>query len=100
MSHVIAKECRRQVPLSVQGTLLRYATALSTAPVRQQDQSVPDGASTADRAFREEDSFLGWSGMADRGIAVHDLPGHHGQHFRPPNLAILAQELTAALAQR
>jgi len=38
--------------------------------------------------------------MADRGIAVHDLPGHDGQHLRPPNVAILAQEPIAALAQR
>lgn len=44
-----------------------------------------------------QDSFLGWNGMATGGIEVHDLPGFHGQHLRPPNVAVLAQKLTACL---
>ncbi len=47
----------------------------------------------------EQDPFLGWNGMAELGIGVHDVPGFHGQHLREPNVAILAQKLTACLAE-
>ena len=40
---------------------------------------------------------LGWTGMAEGGIEVHDLPGLHGQHLRLPNVAVLAEKLSACL---
>ena len=45
----------------------------------------------------ESDPFLGWAGLADEGIEVHSLPGFHGQHLRPPNVAILAEKLSGCL---
>ena len=45
----------------------------------------------------EQDPFLGWNGMALGGIEVHDLPGHHGQHLREPNVKILGQKMLQCL---
>src|SRR6266567_2944670 len=45
----------------------------------------------------EQDPFLGWNGMALGGIEVHDLPGHHGQHLREPNVKVLGQKMLQCL---
>ena len=49
--------------------------------------------------FFEPNPLLGWDGMADDGIDVHELPGNHEMQLREPGVAILAQKLRACLEQ-
>jgi acyl-coenzyme A synthetase/AMP-(fatty) acid ligase/thioesterase domain-containing protein/acyl carrier protein len=45
------------------------------------------------------DPYLGWKGMAEDGIEIHELPGKHGEHLREPYVRELARELIACLAR-
>ncbi len=48
----------------------------------------------------EIDPFLGWNGLADNGITVHELPGYHNKYLRDqPTIAFLARQLSACLDQ-
>ena len=49
----------------------------------------------------EEDSLLGWGGMATGGIDVHQMPGHHYMYLvEPMTSAVVAARLEACLAKR
>jgi thioesterase domain-containing protein/non-ribosomal peptide synthetase component E (peptide arylation enzyme)/acyl carrier protein len=49
----------------------------------------------------EEDSLLGWGGMAAGGIAVHQFPGNHIMYLQEPmTAAVVAAQLEACLAKR
>lgn len=40
---------------------------------------------------------MGWAPLASRGLRIHDIPGHHGAHIRPPHVQELARRLQACL---
>ena len=46
----------------------------------------------------ESDPFLGWGGMAEGGVEIHQLPGDHSLYLREPNVGTLARELSSCLA--
>jgi thioesterase domain-containing protein len=48
----------------------------------------------------EEDPLLGWNGMAEGGIEVHQLPGDHIMYLQEPVIAaVVAAQLGACLEQ-
>jgi acyl transferase domain-containing protein/thioesterase domain-containing protein len=44
------------------------------------------------------DRELGWGPLAQRGVEVHEIPGAHREIMREPNVAIVAREVSGALA--
>lgn len=56
---------------------------------RVAQQSVPDDAGQT----------LGWEQLAERGVSVHHIPGHHLNIMRNPQVEILADQLQPYLAQ-
>jgi amino acid adenylation domain-containing protein len=46
-----------------------------------------------------QDSAWGWGDIAADGIEVHQIPGHHMNVLRPPQVQTLAEKLSACLAQ-
>jgi amino acid adenylation domain-containing protein len=46
-----------------------------------------------------QDSTWGWSDIAADGVALHQIPGHHMNVLRPPQVQVLAKKLSACLAQ-
>jgi len=49
--------------------------------------------------FYEPDPLLGWSGMALKGIEVHELSGRHGDYMREPHIREFAKLLNDCLAR-
>lgn len=47
----------------------------------------------------QQDSTWGWSDIAAHGIELHQIPGHHMNVLRPPQVQILAEKLSACLAR-
>ncbi|MBZ5596304.1 MAG: SDR family NAD(P)-dependent oxidoreductase [Acidobacteriia bacterium] len=48
----------------------------------------------AERDVRDRDDyFLGWGGLADGGVDVVDVPGHHLTIAKEPNVRVLAEKL-------
>jgi hypothetical protein len=48
---------------------------------------------------RSQDSTWGWGDIAANGVELHQIPGHHMNVLRPPQVQILAEKLSACLAQ-
>jgi thioesterase domain-containing protein len=46
-----------------------------------------------------EDSTWGWSDIAADGVELHQIPGHHMNVLRPPQVQVLAEQLSACLTQ-
>ena len=46
-----------------------------------------------------QDSTWGWGDIAADGVALHQIPGHHMNVLRPPQVQVLAEKLSACLAQ-
>jgi thioesterase domain-containing protein len=44
-----------------------------------------------------QDSTWGWGDIAVNGVEVHQLPGHHMNVLRPPQVQVLAEKLLACL---
>jgi thioesterase domain-containing protein/acyl carrier protein len=45
----------------------------------------------------QRDNTFGWSHLAKGGVKIHQIPGHHLNVLRNPNVQVLAQKLTACL---
>jgi thioesterase domain-containing protein len=45
------------------------------------------------------DSTWGWGDIAADGVALHQIPGHHMNVLRPPQVQVLAEKLVDCLAQ-
>jgi thioesterase domain-containing protein len=43
------------------------------------------------------DPELGWHGLAQGGLEIHDVPGHHGEQLREPSVQVTAAILKEAL---
>jgi amino acid adenylation domain-containing protein len=48
----------------------------------------------------DQDSTWGWGDIAANGVELHQIPGNHMNVLRPPQVQLLAQKLSACLAQR
>jgi thioesterase domain-containing protein/SAM-dependent methyltransferase len=46
-----------------------------------------------------QDSTGGWGDIAANGVELHQIPGHHMNVLRPPQVQVLAEKLSACLAQ-
>jgi amino acid adenylation domain-containing protein len=46
----------------------------------------------------DQDSTWGWGDIAADGVELHQIPGHHMNVLRPPQVQILAKKLSACLA--
>jgi thioesterase domain-containing protein len=46
-----------------------------------------------------QDSTWGWGDIAAQGVVLHQIPGHHMNVLRPPQVQVLAEKLSACLAQ-
>ena len=46
-----------------------------------------------------QDSTWGWGDIAADGVELHQIPGHHMNMLRPPQVEVLAEKLSACLAQ-
>jgi amino acid adenylation domain-containing protein len=50
-------------------------------------------------ATEHPDSTWGWGEIAADGVELHQISGHHMNVLRPPQVQVLAEELSACLAQ-
>jgi len=48
---------------------------------------------------KHQDSTWGWGDIAANGVELHQIPGHHMNVLRPPQVQVLAEKLSACLAQ-
>ena len=46
-----------------------------------------------------QDSTWGWGDIAANGVELHQIPGQHMNVLRPPQVQVLAEKLSACLAQ-
>jgi thioesterase domain-containing protein len=46
-----------------------------------------------------QDSTWGWGDIAAEGVELHQIPGHHMNVLRPPQVQDLAEKLSACLSQ-
>jgi thioesterase domain-containing protein len=46
-----------------------------------------------------QDSTWGWGDIAANGVELHQIPGHHMNVLRPPQVQVLAEKLSACLTQ-
>ena len=51
--------------------------------------------------FKTADQALtwGWGDIAANGVKLHQIPGHHMNVLRPPQVQVLAEKLSACLNQ-
>jgi thioesterase domain-containing protein len=47
----------------------------------------------------DQDSTWGWGDIAADGVELHQIPGHHMNVLRPPQVQVLAEKLSARLTQ-
>jgi thioesterase domain-containing protein/SAM-dependent methyltransferase/acyl carrier protein len=77
--------------------LLRVFHANVRADSRYRPQRYP-GQVTLFRAA-DQDSTWGWGNIATNGVELHQIPGHHMNILRPPQVQFLAKKLLTCLAQ-
>jgi thioesterase domain-containing protein len=79
--------------------LLKVFQANVRADSRYRPQRYPGQVALFKAATRHSDSTWGWGDIAANGVELHQIPGHHMNVLRPPQVQILAQKLSACLAQ-
>ena len=77
--------------------LLRVFQANVQADIRYRPQKY-SGQVTLFKT-EQQDSTWGWGEIAANGVEIHQLPGHHMNVLRPPQVQVLAEKLSACLAQ-
>src|SRR5215207_315545 len=77
--------------------LLRVFRANVRADIQYRTQ-VYSGRVTLFRTA-QQDSTWGWGDIAAHGVELHQIPGHHMNVLRPPQVRVLAEKLSACLAQ-
>jgi thioesterase domain-containing protein len=75
--------------------LLQVFEANVRADSRYQPQWYPGKVTLFQTA--QQDSTRGWSDIAADGVALHQIPGHHMNVLRPPQVQVLAEKLLACL---
>jgi thioesterase domain-containing protein len=76
--------------------LLQIFRANVQADSRYRPQRYP-GKVTLFKAA-QQDSTWGWGDIAAKGMELHQIPGHHMNVLRSPQVQVLAEKLTACLA--
>ena len=79
--------------------LLQVFQANVRADSRYRPQKYPGRVTLFRTATGQQDSTWGWGDIAAHGVELHQIPGHHMNVLRPPQVQILAEKLSACLAQ-
>ena len=79
--------------------LLQVFQANVQADSRYRPQRYPGQVTLFKTATRHQDSTWGWGDIAANGVELHQIPGHHMNVLRPPQVQVLAEKLSACLAQ-
>jgi thioesterase domain-containing protein/acyl carrier protein len=77
--------------------LLRIFQANVRADSRYRPQRYPGQVTLFKTAH--QDSTWGWGAIAADGVELHQIPGHHMNVLRPPQVQVLAEKLSACLTQ-
>ena len=77
--------------------LLQVFQANVRADIRYRPQRFPGKVTLFNTA--PQDSIRGWANIAAGGVEYHQIPGHHMNVLRPPQVQVLAAKLSASLAQ-
>ena len=79
--------------------LLRVLQANVQADSRYRLQRYPGRVTLFKTATRHQCSTWGWGDIAANGVDLHQIPGYHMNVLRPPQVQVLAEKLSACLAQ-
>jgi thioesterase domain-containing protein len=79
--------------------LLQVFQANVRADSRYRPQKYPGRVTLFKTATRYQDSTWGWGDIAANGVELHQIPGHHMNVLRSPQVQILAQKLSACLTE-
>jgi thioesterase domain-containing protein len=77
--------------------LLQVFQANVRADSRYRPQKYSGRVTLFTTATRDQDSTWGWGDIAANGVELHQIPGHHMNVLRPPQVQILAEKLSACL---
>lgn len=96
--YLINKRVRREPPAFIQNN----TQAAHQQALREYVPKCVDVRITLFRAQKQgevwrKDLYLGWSGLAARGIEVHDVPGDHLTLIAEPEVRVLAEKLRECL---
>jgi thioesterase domain-containing protein len=69
------------------------------ADSRYRPQRYPGQVTLFKTASQYQDLTWGWGAIAANGVELHHIPGHHMNLLRPPQVQVLAEKLSACLAQ-
>jgi thioesterase domain-containing protein/acyl carrier protein len=89
---------RRNFQTSEFKRLLKVFQANVWADSRYRPQRYP-GRVTLFKTSQEASTW-GWGDIAADGVELHPIPGHHMNVLRPPQVKVLADKLSACLAQQ
>jgi len=78
--------------------LLQVFQANVQADSRYRPQRYSGRVTLFKTAARHQDSTRGWDDIAANGVELHQIPGHHMNVLRPPQVQVLAEKLSACLA--
>jgi thioesterase domain-containing protein len=79
--------------------LLQVFQANVRADSHYSPQKYPGQVTLFKTATHYQDSTWGWGDIAAKGVELHQIPGHHMNVLRPPQVQVLAEKLSACLAQ-
>jgi thioesterase domain-containing protein len=79
--------------------LLRVFQANVRADGRYKPQRYPGRVTLFKTSTRDQDSTWGWGDIAANGVELHQIPGDHMSVLRSPQVQVLAEKLSACLAQ-
>ena len=79
--------------------LLQVFQANVRADSRYKPQRYPGQVTLFKTATRYRDLTWGWGDIAANGVELHQIPGHHMNLLRAPQVQVLAEKLSACLAQ-
>jgi thioesterase domain-containing protein len=79
--------------------LLQVFQANVRAESRYRPRRYPGRVTLFRTATEYQDSTWGWGDIAANGVELHPIPGHHMNVLRSPQVQVLAEKLSACLAQ-
>lgn len=79
--------------------LLQVFQANVQADSHYRPQRYPGRLTLFKTAASDQGATWGWDDIAANGIEVHQVPGHHMNLLRPPQVQVLAEKLSVYLAQ-
>jgi thioesterase domain-containing protein/acyl carrier protein len=79
--------------------LIQVFQANVWADSRYRPQRYPGQVTLFKTATQHQDSTWGWGDIAAKGVELYQLPGHHMNVLRSPQVQVLAEKLSACLTQ-